>query len=209
MFQGLPNIGATCWLNALVQCMRVSREWTEKSDDPFTIEFLKLVRGDTDDTTHFLKELPMDPFGAGPNDSQEALMYILDRLERTIGLKTFTGKVKQIVIYPGGRSVTVNPCSVWFHQDKDDIFSNYEDSTGKIHNVAAIQRELVEVPEVLISDRVTDELFGKKLIGIVHWSMGHYVAFVKYNDDWYCANDSSVTSASPILRGYVGFYSSR
>jgi hypothetical protein len=151
----------------------------------------------------------MDPFGAGPNDSQEALMYILDRLERTIGLKTFTGKVTQTVIYPAGRSVTANPCTVWFHQDTEDILSKYEDSKGKIHNVAAIQRHLTEVPEVLISDRVTDELFGKKLIGIVHWSMGHYVAFVKYQDDWYCANDSSITKASPILRGYVGFYSSR
>jgi ubiquitin C-terminal hydrolase len=205
--QGLPNIGATCWLNALVQCMRVSREWNETSDgDTFTSEFLKLVRCDTDNTTHFLKELPIDPFGDGPSDSQEALMYILDRLERTINLKSFTGEVTQTVIYPGGRSTYKTQCTVWFHQENDDAITNYEDSSGKIHNVAVIQRELTKVPEVLVSDKIADTLFDKKLVGIVHWSFGHYVAYVRKDDEWYCANDSSISKATPILKGYIGFY---
>ena len=204
--QGLPNMGATCWLNALIQCMRASRTWDQSSDDPFTSEFIKLMRCDSDNTTAFLKQLPMDPFGDGPNDSQEALMYILDRLERTINLTTFTGEVTQTVIYPGGRSEYKTPCTVWFHQDKEDIITNYEDSSGKIHNVAAIQRHLTKVPEVLVSDRITDELFGKKLFGIIYWGMGHYVAFVCKDNEWYCANDASISKATPIFKGYVGFY---
>lgn len=206
VIQGLPNIGATCWLNALIQCMRVCREWNETSDDPFTSDFLKLVNYETDNTTSFLKKLPVNPFGDGPSDSQEALMYILDKLEKTIKLKSFTGEVTQTVVYPGGRSTTKNPCTVWFHQEKEDVISNYEDSTGKIHHVAAIQRELTKVPEVLISDKVTESLFGKKLVGIIHWAMGHYVAFVNSDGEWYCANDVSVTKATPVLKGYVGFY---
>jgi len=208
--KGLNNIGATCWLNALVQCLRVSRNWTEESDEAFTSEFLKLVKCDTDDTTQFLKELPMNPFGNSPSDSQEALLYILDRLERTIQLKDFTGQVKQTVIFPGGRSETVNPCTVWFRPKGDDVISGYEDHTGKIHNVAVIKRELVKVPDILVSDYVTDDelFYGKKLLGIVCWGMGHYVSYVKEAGDWWYVNDHHhIKKEKPNLSGtYLAFY---
>lgn len=214
--KGLVNIGATCWLNALVQCLRVSRNWTEEATegDRFTYEFLRLVKGDTDDTTHFLKELPMTPFGNNASDSQEALLYILDRLERSIHLKDFTGQVKQIVIFPGGRSETTSPCTVWFHSNstKTETLSGYEDHTGKVHNVAVIKRELVNVPEILVSDYVVancDELFyGKKLLGVVCWCMGHYVSYVKEAGDWWYVNDHSyIKKEKPNLsRTYIAFY---
>lgn len=204
--QGLPNIGATCWLNALLQCMRVSREWKEISDDPFTSDFLKLVRYETDNTTDFLKNLPTDPFSPGPNDSQEALMYILDKLEKTIGLRDFNGDVTQTIVFPGGKSITNTTCTIWFHAEKDDVIENYEDSSGNIHKVAVIQRRLTRVPKILVSDHVTENLFDKKLFAIVHWGWGHYVAFIKKDDEWYCANDAHISKATPIMKGYIGFY---
>ncbi len=206
--KGLPNLGATCWLNALIQCLRVTREWNENAEDEFTVELLKLLRCETDDTTNFLRQLPMNPFGNGPNDSQEALLYILDRLERTVHLKDFTGELNQTVIYPGGRSVIRGvPFTVWFQSnEKEDVIEGYADSSGETHRVSVVRRELTKVPDILVSDKISEELFGKKLVGIVHWGFGHYVAFVKEGDDWWSANDSLVTKASPIFKGYIGFY---
>ncbi len=208
MIQGLPNLGATCWLNTIIQCLRVTKDWknVKKAEDPFTYEFLKLVNYESDNTTEFLKNLPINPFGDGPSDSQEALLYILDRLERTIKLTDFTGEVTQTIVYPGGRSVSKTPCTVWFNQEKDDVLSGYEDHNGKIHNVAVIKRELTRVPDILVSDKVADELFGKKILAIVHWGFGHYVAYVKENDEWFCVSDSHISKATPILKGYVAFY---
>ena len=210
--KGLDNIGATCWLNALVQCLRVSRNWTEEAPrgDTFTYEFLRLVRGETDDTTLFLKEMPHEPFGNNPSDSQEALLHILDHLERSIHLKDFTGKMMQTVIFPGGRSETTNPFTVWFkHQEKDDSMSGYEDSNGKVHNVAVIQRKIVDVPEILVSDHIAPVYHGKEIMGIVNWGSGHYVAYVKEAGDWWYLNDHRyIKKEQPNLsRGsYIAFY---
>lgn len=204
--KGLENLGATCWLNALVQCLRVCKNWDGdvKGKDDFETEFYRLVRGETDDTTQFLKEFPMNPYiGNNPSDSQEAFLYILDRLN----LKEFVGEVTQTIVYPGGRSVSKTPCTMWFHQEKPDAFNGYRDERGVIHNVAVIQRELTTLPEVLVSDVVRDELFGKKLIGIVSWGWGHYVAYVKEAGDWWFVNDDQIKREEPLLkRGYIGFY---
>lgn len=194
--KGLDNIGATCWLNSLVQCLRVCKNWeSEKGQDDFSREFYRLVRGETDNTTHFLKELPIQ-FGNGPSDSQEALLYILDRLN----LKEFVGEVTQTVVYPDGRSVSKTPCTIWFHQDKPDAFRGYTDDTGKTHNVAVIERKLTRVPEILVSDTVCEELFGKQLLGIVCWvPFGHYVAYVREAGDWWIVDDSRVKREDPVF----------
>lgn len=207
--KGLPNLGATCWLNAIIQCLREVREWNEVSEDPFTSELLKLLKYESDNTTNFLKELPMNPFGDGPNDSQEALLYVLDRLERTINLSDFTGQLTQTVVYPKGRSVCKVPFTVWFKSnEKDDVIDGYTDAEGHSHRVSIVQRTLTKLPKILISDSIEEEMYGKKIRAIVHWGFGHYVAFVKdkKDDSWWSVSDSLVTKATPILKGYIGFY---
>lgn len=204
--KGLNNLGATCWLNALIQCLRVCKNWEESPEHKSA--FYKLVRGETDDTTQFLEEFPKMHFGNSPSDSQEALLHILDKLD----LKEFVGEVTQTIVYPGGRSVSKTPCTVWFGQGqkKPDVISDYVDETGKVHNVAVIQRELTKVPEVLVSDVVENELFGKPLIGCVIWGFGHYVAYVKEAGDWWYVNDqhAHIKVENAILpKGvYLAFY---
>lgn len=198
--KGLDNLGATCWLNALIQCLRVCKNWEESGSS----NFHKLVRGETDDTTQFLKELPPE-FGNFPSDSQEALLYILDKLN----LKEFVGEVTQTVVYPEGRSVSKSECTVWFHQTKPDVVPEYVDEHGKKHNVAVIQRELTKVPEILVSDTVREELFGKQLLGIVVWGFGHYIAYVKEAGDWWYVNDHHhIKKEAHELpkRAYLAFY---
>ena len=208
--KGIDNLGATCWLNALVQCMRVCRNWesvaaqVEQNADKgepldFKSDFYKLIHGETDDTTQFLKHLP---YGNMASDSQEALLYILDKLD----IKDFEGEETQTVIYPGGRSVTKTKTMFWFHQEKPDVISDYKDSNGNTHHVAVIEKKLTKIPEVLISDVVKEELFGKQLIGIVCWGFGHYVAYVKEAGEWWFVNDKYIKKANPNIAGYIGFY---
>lgn len=178
----MKNLGATCWLNALIQCLRVCKNWDSSQNS----EFHKLVRKDSDDTTHFL-ENELSEFRNEPSDSQEALLYILDKLND----KDFEGEVTQTVIYPGGKSVTKEPCTVWFHQDKSDVISGYVDTHNKTHNVAVVCRELTRVPKILVSDTLHEEYQGKHLIGFVLWIPGHYVAYVKKENIWWFMNDDN------------------
>lgn len=180
----MKNLGATCWLNALIQCLRVCKQW-DPSDNS---EFYKLVRKDSDDTTEFLKELP---FGNVPSDSQEALLYILDKLED----KDFEGEVTQTVVFPGGKSTSKEPCTVWFSSSDlkgGDVLSDYTDDSGKTHNVAIVKRELTRVPKILVSDSSSEELYGKALRAMIVWGMGHYVAFVRREDNtWWLLDDEA------------------
>jgi hypothetical protein len=191
----MKNLGATCWLNALIQCLRVSKEWSGTS------EFHKLVRSESDNKTEFL-EKELTEFKNEPSDSQEALLYILDK----IGDKDFEGEVTQTVVYPGGKSVTKEPCTVWFHQNKSDVISDYVDSNGKVYNVAVVCRELTRIPKILVTDSV-EEYQGKQLVGIVVWGMGHYVAYVKKPDgEWWYLNDDAEPrkmNDAPIIHGKI------
>lgn len=193
--EGIPNQGATCWLGSLVQCLRVVKEWPVSSDDPFTREFLKLMHG-SNDLGPILSELSMD---LGPNDSQEALFFILDKL----GDKDFEGSEKQIVVTPKGRSESIVPCTIWFHPKKEwELLTEYDG-----HNVCMMTRILEKVPHVLVSDHVEEEYMGKTICAIIHWGMGHYVASVKTRTgDWVLANDHSITRITPIFKGYFAFY---
>ncbi len=210
--KGIDNLGATCWLNALLQCLKVCRNWERpvnsgveikidnRPDAIFKSEFYKLMNGDSDNTTEFLKH--MRPFENTPSDSQEALMYILDKLD----IKNFEGEETQTVIYPDGKSVTKNKTMFWFHQEKPDVIEGYIDNNGKKHNVAVIERKLTTLPDVLVSDVVREELFGKQLIGIVCWGLGHYIAYVKEAGEWWYANDHYIKKANPNISGHIGFY---
>ncbi len=185
----MKNLGATCWLNALIQCLRVCKEWDSSNNS----EFHKLVRKDSDDTTRFL-EKELSEFRNEPSDSQEALLYILDKLND----KDFEGEVTQTVIYPDGKSITKEPCTVWFHQDKSDVITDYTCSKGKTHNVAIVQRKLTRIPKILVSDISQEKLDGKKLRALVVWGLGHYVAFVRKGDQWWYLNDDASPSRVDI-----------
>lgn len=200
--KGIENLGATCWLNAILQCLKVCRNWERYSGgDTFKTEFYKLINGDTDDTTDFLKLLP---FENTPSDSQEALLYILDKLD----IKEFEGEETQTVIYPDGKSSTKTKTMFWIHQKKPDVVQGYTDGNEKTHNVAVIERKLTRVPDILVSDLVQEELFGKQLIGVVCWMFGHYYAYVKEAGDWWFVNDEHIRKQDVVVSrgGYIGFY---
>jgi len=210
--KGIPNYGATCWFNALMQCLKHSRKWEnyESVDDPFTREFLKfMIPGNYEPRpflTEFVKKFPS--WGGMPNDAQEALLLILDILENTIKLTDFTGEIIQTITYPTGTSVTKYPFTI-FTFEKDLVLSDYKDSSGKIHKVSIQQNFITKKPKILVAsvDNIEKVDFGEPF-ALIPWCMGHYVAFVKDNSSWYLIDDDSVTKASANMtrRYYLAFY---
>lgn len=196
--EGIPNQGATCWFGSLIQCLRVCRNWSldEPSDDPFTQEFYKIVKSEPNQfLQEFLKKFP--DFTGLPSDSQEALLFILDRLGETRS-KDFAGEVTQTITWAEGTSVTKYPCTIWWAPEKELVLSDYQDSTGKKFHVAIQETSLTKVPKVLVTSGQGPPT-EKGLVGLVALYGGHYVAFVRHEDEWFLVNDDAVHRASPDL----------
>jgi len=205
--QGIPNQGATCWFGSLIQCLRTCRDWSEDpGQEPFTQEFYKIMKSEPNEfLQEFLKKFP--DFTGLPSDSQEALLFILDRLEASIGFKDFTGEVTQTITWAEGTSITKYPCTIWWAPEKDLVLSDYQDSTGKKFHVAIQETRLTKVPKVLVTSGQTPPI-EKGLTGLVALYGGHYVAFVRHEDEWFLVNDDAVHRASPDLSQsyYLAFH---
>ena len=207
--EGIQNQGATCWFGSLIQCLRTCRDWShdDPGQDQFTQEFYKIVKSEPNQfLQEFLKKFP--DFTGLPSDSQEALLFILDRLEASIGLKDFTGEVTQTITWAEGTSVTKYPCTIWWAPEKDLVLSDYQDSTGKKFHVAIQETRLTKVPKVLVTSGQTPPI-EKGLTGLVALYGGHYVAFVRPDgDEWFPVNDEAVHKASPDLSKsyYLAFH---
>lgn len=206
MVQGIPNEGATCWFGSLIQCLRISREWNEDpGDDPFVQEFYKIMKSEPNQfLQEFVKQFP--DFIDLPSDSQEALFFILDRLgdART---KDFTGEVTQKTHWPGGESIIKYPCTIWWNPKKDLVLSDYKDDSGNVFHVAIQETILSTQPKILVTS-CSEPPNEKGLFALVALYGGHYVSFVKPNDEWLLVNDNVVHKASPNLSQsyYLSFH---
>jgi hypothetical protein len=202
--KGLINKGATCWINALIQCMRSVRAWSEQSDDPFTHEFLQLVKGATDDTGPFLVLLGMDTCA---NDAQEAFLRIIDRLSLDSVTAEFKGMQRQTVITPKGHSVHDEEFTIWFEPIKEhELLEGYDG-----HHISVMTRKIIRVPKILVSTHISsdDTYMGRTLSSIVHWGHGHYIASIRQPDmSWLIVNDTEIIPATPRTpyEGYFAFY---
>jgi ubiquitin C-terminal hydrolase len=206
--EGISNEGATCWFGSLIQCLRTCRDWSEDpGDDPFTQEFYKIVKSEPNE---FLKEFlsKYQDFQGGPNDSQEALFFILDQLEKSIGLKDFAGETTQTTTWAEGSSVKKYPCTIWLEPENDLVISGYKDEAGKSFHVAIQQTVLSRKPKVLVTTSGKNPPNDKGLTGLVALYGGHYVAFVRTDDEWFLVNDNQVHKASPDLSKtyYLAFH---
>lgn len=204
--QGIPNQGATCWFGSLIQCLRVCRDWSldDPSDDPFIQEFYKIVKTEPNDfLEEFLKKFP--DFSGLPNDSQEALLFILDRLGDRAN--DFTGEVTQTITWAEGTSVTKYPFTIWWSPKKELILSDYQDSKGKKFHVAIQETVLSKKPKILVTSG-QDPPAEKGLTGLVPLYGGHYVAFVRRENEWFLINDDVIHKASPDLSKsyYLAFH---
>tara|TARA_R110002074_G_scaffold111070_2_gene238757 strand:- start:70 stop:915 length:846 start_codon:yes stop_codon:yes gene_type:complete len=189
------------------------------------------------------------------HDCQEVLLIILDMLHKSVEdvkegvrqienvewktkraslIKTlFCGQIEKTVIYPGGKSTTVeNTMSIMFHPTsntnlhellrgfgKDEVIQGYTDDTKKTHNVAVIQQEFVNQPKNIIfcfsmyfkkyNIRIPEKLGPYKLVACcIHRGnrgTGHYVALTKHLEKWYLKDDEQSVECKPNLNNSFYF----
>jgi ubiquitin C-terminal hydrolase len=158
------------------------------------------------------------------HDAQEVIVHLIDVFEQSLGKKLiqdiFNGEEIQETTYPDGSSSTTTTFttlildvnsnskleSILEDRMKHSIISDYVDSAGKKHHVAAIQRKVHKWPKVImftfamyqkkfkIEIPLTFE--GKSLFAVVlhmgiQWG-GHYAMAVKRYDKWFIKDDESV-----------------
>lgn len=175
------------------------------------------------------------------HDAQEVLFLILDILHKSIRFETstrnvenvewnkkknslvkdlFYGQIEKSVIYPGGKSVTLENCAnVMFTPTKntsleelltdfkkDEVIQGYKDNTDKQHHVAILKNELINQPRNLIFSfnmyfkkfkiNIPQTLGNYKLVACcVHYGnlgSGHYIAITKHKGKWYLKDDDKV-----------------
>jgi ubiquitin C-terminal hydrolase len=185
----------------------------------------------------FFKHFPRFD-NADPQDAQEAILCIIDILVRSSPIikSWFYGKKTQETVWPGGKTSTSEDFSIHITSTNGDnlgemlnkstgwnVIENFEDTNGKIHNVATTRMLFSKLPQVLIIslDKKTNiSVIEKLLIDKYEYNLiasathignemdGHYVSFVRREDKWYSANDEFLNEINLLTSGghYVMVY---
>jgi len=161
-------------------------------------------------------------------------MCIIDILERAepVVKEWFYGKKTQETIWPGGKSSNEEDFSIHLIPseggdmaemlDKStdwNTLEHFEDTQGKVHNVATTRMIFSKLPKVLMIsfDRKSHiKVIETIHIGGVEYSLiasavhvglqndGHYMSFVKRRNKWFLLNDEMVREEE--LPDQAGFY---
>jgi hypothetical protein len=151
------------------------------------------------------------------HDVQEALLCIIDILEREVPemKQWFYGKKVQETIWPGGKSSNEEDfCIHLIPSDGKDmgemlkkstdwnVLTDFEDTEGKVHNVATTRMVLSKLPQVFMISfdrkshiKIIETIKGYTLVAsavhVGNQNDGHYVSFVKRRNKWFLLNDDS------------------
>ena len=248
--KGFENFGETCYFNTALQCLlhipvltNYFIRYPYEGECIFTREYSKLVRIYWKRGEHKVDVGPIlsqfrEKFPrfveTQQHDTQEAVMCIIDILERAVPLikAWFYGKKTQETIWPGGKSSSEEEFGIHLitSQGKDmskmlskstdwNILENFEDTEGKVHHVATTRMVFSKLPQVFmisfdskshieIIEKILIDTFEYNLISAaVHMGNqddGHYASFVKRKNKWYFINDESVQEHT--LPDEAGYY---
>jgi uncharacterized UBP type Zn finger protein len=168
------------------------------------------------------------------HDVQETILCIIDILERARPeIKTwFYGKKTQETLWPDGKSSNIEDFSVHIITSAGNDMSemllkstdwntleNFEDTNGKVHNVATTRMLFSKLPQILmisfdtkssikiIENILIDKYEYNLISSAVHvgdQDDGHYVTFAKSRNKWFLLNDDSIKEHT--LPEEAGFY---
>lgn len=248
--KGFENFGETCYFNSALQCLMyipvLTNYFIKYPYDgacEFTKEYSNLVRlywkrGEHDIDigpiiSQFRKKFPSF-VDTQQHDAQEAIMCIIDILERAVPLikQWIYGKKTQETIWPSGKSSNEEDFGIHLitSHGKDlgqmlskstdwNVLENFKDTEGKVHNVATTRMVFSKLPQVFMisfDSKSHIEIIERILIhtseynlmsAVVHMGNqygGHYASFVKRKDMWYFINDESVVQHE--LPAEAGYY---
>ena len=179
--RGFSNIGNTCYFNTALQCLLhipILSNYLIRNPYKGDCEFTQIYN----ELTHiywtkgeeminvetilkaFQKNFPRFKSDQ-QNDVQEAILCIIDILERAIPeiKKWFYGKKIQETIWSGGKSTNEEDFSVHLVTSDStdmeemlkksvdwDVIQNFEDTEGKVHHLATTRMVFSKLPRVLM-----------------------------------------------------------
>jgi uncharacterized UBP type Zn finger protein len=179
--RGFSNIGNTCYFNTALQCLLhipILSNYLIRNPYKGDCEFTQIYN----ELTHiywtkgeeminvetilkaFQKKFPRFKSDQ-QNDVQEAILCIIDILEREIPeiKKWFYGKKTQETIWSGGKSTNEEDFSVHLVTSDStdmeemlkksvdwDVIQNFEDTEGKVHHVATTRKLFSKLPQILM-----------------------------------------------------------
>ena len=238
--KGMLNLGNTCYFSSALQCLLqipplsnyfIRNEYT--GDCEFTKEYRKVVllawkNKDVSviDPTRLLRLFwtRFSQFANRyPHDAQEAFICIIDILEPfTKPLINFN--MIQETVCPSGKTMTdvvstiltLNPGKTLEDSLKSTLdwstIENYEDTSGKVWNVAATRTSFSTFPKVLVLSMnckmditVPESIFDGEynlIASCIHFGTvngGHYVSLTKHKGVWYLKDDNVVTKQNSFI----------
>ena len=249
--RGFLNLGNTCYFNTSLQCLLyipvISNYFLQEAyngDCEFTKLYSKLVHfywndpGNTPINIEPILSKFFDHFprfrNREPHDVQEALLCIIDILERSCPeiKKWIYGKKTQETIWPGGKTMKEEDFCIHLVSSKGDdmgkmlsestswnTIENFEDTEGQVYNVATTRMLFSKLPQVLIIsfdkkshikiiEKILIDKYEYNLIAsAIHIGVqldGHYVTFAKHANKWYYINDDFVNEIN--LPNSAGHY---
>ena len=234
--RGFLNLGNTCYFNTALQCLLhipILTNYIIIHPYDGECEFTKMYYEVTKTYWTEGNEFPRFKLEE-QHDVQEAILCIIDILERAVPLikKWFYGKKVQETIWPGGKTTNEEDFSVhlitsngndmeeMLKKSTDwDVLDNFEDTEGKVHNVATTRKLFSKLPQILmisfdrkshikiIENILMDKYEYNLIASAVHVGLqndGHYMSFVKRRNMWFCINDEMVREEELPDQG--GFY---
>ncbi len=221
---GIQNIGATCYMNSVLQAIHSSPLLKTKleGDD----EFVQLVK--TMNVPEILKRLPQFPVGS-PHDAHEALLAVIDKLEKSMDKDLFYGTSETTVINGKGEKTTSTGTfgALMLESPTGGTLDQLYENASKMEYVMLEGAGFVcktttytKLPQVLVCVitnskpiELPETFQGRKLNCIIshmgHRDAGHYIAIVKEGDDTFLIDDDKIFKVDGPFTGpvYVAIYS--